>query len=81
MWKIYFLKSIKKNWYYVGSTNDISRRMQEHNKGKVRSTKAYFPLKLVHVIESTSEKDARDLEKKIKQKRLLKEEIIRTIKE
>ena len=55
--------------------------MQEHNKGKVRSTKAYFPLKLVHVIESTSEKDARDLEKKIKQKRLLKEEIIRTIKE
>jgi len=80
MWRVYFLKSNKRNWYYVGSTSDLDRRVKEHNQGKVRSTISYLPLKLVHTIECKSEKDARYLEKKIKQKRLLKEEIIRTIK-
>jgi putative endonuclease len=80
MWKVYFLKSVKKNWYYVGSTSDLSRRVKEHNQGKVKSTKIYLPLELVHEIECINEKEARYLEKKIKNKRLLKEEIIRTIK-
>lgn len=79
MWTIYFLKSIRKDWYYVGSTNNLSRRILEHNKGRVSSTKSHVPLKLVYKQDCNNEKEARFLEKRIKSQRLLKEQIIRTI--
>ncbi|MGC9602757.1 MAG: GIY-YIG nuclease family protein [Minisyncoccia bacterium] len=79
MWQIYFLKSVAKRWYYVGSTNDIERRLKEHNSGKVSATKAYVPLLLVYSEQFENEKDARTREQKIKKQRLLKEQIIRTI--
>ena len=34
------------NKLYVGSTNDIARRLTEHNSGKVDSTKNRTPLSL-----------------------------------
>ena len=34
------------NKLYVGSTNDIARRLTEHNSGKVDSTKNRTPLGL-----------------------------------
>lgn len=35
--------------YYVGSTNDLDRRLQEHQKGLGgRFTKAHLPVKLVY---------------------------------
>ena len=63
----------------MGSTNDITRRVKEHNLGKVISTKNHRPLTLVYTQGCKTETDARALEKKIKSKRLLKEEIIRNI--
>lgn len=79
MWKVYILKSNKGNWYYVGSTNDIERRLKEHNYGKVQSTKNHVPLHLVYSKDFEDEKSAREYEKKVKSKRLLKESIIRSI--
>ncbi len=79
MWKVYFLKPKARSWYYVGSTDNLPRRVGEHNKGKVRSTRAYLPVELVYTRNCKDEKEARALEQKIKKQRLLKEEIIRTI--
>ena len=81
MWVVYFLKSIRKKWYYVGSTNDLERRINEHNVGKVRSTKGYMPLTLVYTKICISEAEARSFERRVKTQRLLKESIIRNIEE
>ncbi len=59
---VYVLKSLKRRFLYVGSTNDIPRRVQEHHDGLVQSTKAYRPLKLVAYIAVESETKARELE-------------------
>ena len=79
MWKVYFLRSRRKKWYYVGSTDNLERRIREHNTKKVTSTKAHVPLDVVHTIDFASESEARSFERKIKKQRLLKEQIIRTI--
>ena len=78
-WYVYLLKSEKKRWYYVGSTNRLEERLKEHNSGKVESTKTYKPLKLVFQLRFDSEKDARGYERKIKKMRREKEKIIRDI--
>jgi putative endonuclease len=79
MWFVYIIRSSKKRWYYVGSTNRLSERVREHNLGKVRSTKSFTPLELVFSQEFETEEDARAYERKLKDKRIEKEKIIRTI--
>ena len=62
MWHVYFLRLSNRD-IYVGSTNDIKRRLKEHLQGSVLSTKAYQPVKLLAIITVTTEKKARILEK------------------
>lgn len=45
---LYLLKSISRNWHYIGSTKDLKKRFSDHNAGKVRSTKFYKPFKLIY---------------------------------
>ncbi|MBI4414986.1 MAG: GIY-YIG nuclease family protein [Candidatus Kerfeldbacteria bacterium] len=33
-WYVYVLRSLKNGTLYVGRTDDVSRRLQEHNAGK-----------------------------------------------
>ena len=44
---VYFLVSEKNNDLYVGSTEDVKKRVGLHNAGKVKSTKAYRPWRLL----------------------------------
>ena len=46
MWYVYILRSSTDKNLYVGSTNDINRRLTEHNLGKVDSTKNRTPLNM-----------------------------------
>lgn len=48
MFYVYIIQSIKNKRYYIGHTNDLSKRLKEHNSGKTRSTKAYMPWKIVY---------------------------------
>lgn len=43
----YILLSLKDNRTYTGSTNDLDRRLNEHNSGKVKSTRKRIPLKVL----------------------------------
>ena len=43
MWYVYFLE-LKNGSIYVGSTNDLRRRLSSHERGHVTSTKAYYRL-------------------------------------
>jgi len=48
MFYVYILKSIKTGRYYIGSTNNIERRLEEHNSGKTKSLRGYLPFELVY---------------------------------
>jgi len=78
-WYVYIIKSDKKRWYYVGSTNRLKERILEHNSGKVLSTKGFRPLELVYFEEFIGESSARNREKKLKDCRTEKESIISRI--
>jgi putative endonuclease len=51
---------------YIGSTTDLKRRFQEHNSGKVQSTKHRAPFELIYYESYKSEKDAREREHNLK---------------
>jgi putative endonuclease len=66
MFYLYILKSKKDKNLYIGSTNDLKKRLSLHNSGKVFSTKLRFPLELVYYEAYKSGKDARKREKNLK---------------
>ena len=47
MYYTYILLSLKDKKFYIGSTADLKRRISEHKKGKVKSTKNRLPIKLI----------------------------------
>ena len=50
----------------MGSTKYLSRRVEEHNSGKVFSTKSRRPFELLYAEAYKAEKDARNREKQLK---------------
>ena len=44
---VYLLKSLKDTKLYVGRTDDLRRRIDEHNSGKIKATRYRRPLRLV----------------------------------
>ncbi|MDD4989766.1 MAG: GIY-YIG nuclease family protein [Candidatus Pacebacteria bacterium] len=66
MYYVYLLKSKITNQFYVGSTNDLIKRINEHNNGRVISTKPYMPWKVYYYEAYPSEKLARMREKRLK---------------
>ena len=45
---LYLLKSIREKWYYIGVTNNLNDRVNQHNAKRVRSTKAHAPFMLIY---------------------------------
>ncbi len=66
MFFVYILKSQKDNSIYIGKTNNILRRFNEHASGHVRSTKSKRPLVLLEQFECNTEREALKLEKEYK---------------
>lgn len=56
---VYLLKSLKDKKYYIGQTNDIKNRLEQHNDGKVISTKSRRPLVLIGYEEHKNQNEAR----------------------
>ena len=66
MFYVYAIKSLLKNYIYVGMTEDLERRLEEHNAGKARSTKAYRPFKIIFSEIQPDSVEARKREKFLK---------------
>ena len=66
MYHVYAITSLKKNYIYVGMSNDVERRISEHNKGENKSTKAYKPFILIYKEQFPTRIDARKKEKYLK---------------
>ncbi len=62
----YVLLSLKDDKYYVGYTDDLKRRIEEHNSGKNFSTKSRRPFKLIHYEACLDENDAKQREQYFK---------------
>lgn len=63
---IYVLKSAKDANFYVGYTEDLKSRFEQHCKGRVDSTKNRRPLKLVYSEVCLDKRDAMHREKYLK---------------
>lgn len=63
---VYVIRSIQNNYLYKGMTNNLERRISEHNEGKCFATKKYLPFYLVFVQICENRKEARNLEKYLK---------------
>jgi len=66
MFYVYAIKSETRNYIYVGLTNNLERRIAEHNNGENRSTKAYKPFILIFSEQHETREKARSKEKYLK---------------
>ena len=86
MWYVYILRSRKDLRLYVGSTDNLKRRLEEHRMGQCASTRPRRPLDLEAYVAVKDESIARGLEKYFKsgsgmanlRKRILTSEVRRT---
>ncbi|MBS3742230.1 MAG: GIY-YIG nuclease family protein [Candidatus Cloacimonetes bacterium] len=66
MFYTYVLKSQRDKNFYIGFTKDLEKRINEHNKGKVTSTKYRKPLILIYYEACRNKEDALHREKYLK---------------
>lgn len=66
MFYTYILQSQKDNKWYTGYTNDLRKRFNQHNLGRVFSTKGRGPLVLIYYEACHNEEDAKVREKFLK---------------
>ncbi|HLK29185.1 MAG TPA: GIY-YIG nuclease family protein [Puia sp.] len=69
MFFVYILYSDKLDKYYVGSTNDIDKRLVKHNNGSEKFTSTGMPWKLKYFEVLMTIKEARKRESAIKKKK------------
>jgi len=63
---VYVIRSEKDGRFYVGMSENIDRRLKEHNSGKTRSTQFYKPWELFFFEEFENRLTARKREKYLK---------------
>lgn len=83
MYYLYILQSLTDGNFYTGTTNNLKRRLQEHNNGKNISTKGRRPFKLIYCEIYLLKKDADNRERYLKTsmgKRVIKKHLSEYLK-
>lgn len=76
---VYVLQSKKDKGFYIGYTNNLTRRLGEHNKGLCPSTKDRVPFRIAAYEAYSSEIDARTRERRLKQFKNAYKELLKRI--
>ena len=63
---VYVLSSLAARKSYVGSTNNLIRRFDEHNRGRSYFTRQFRPWKIIYTEEFELENEAKKREKYLK---------------
>ena len=80
MFYVYCIQSIDdEERFYIGSTNDLRRRLKEHNDQENRSTKNH-QWRVVYYEAYLSDKSARQREQKLKHHGNTKQKLMKRIK-
>ena len=66
MYRVYIIQSTKSEKHYIGSTENIDKRIAEHNKNQVKSTRHKGPYSLVYSETLATKTEARKRENQIK---------------
>jgi putative endonuclease len=66
MYYVYVLESERDDKFYTGFTQDLKLRFEQHNKGRVESTKYRVPMKLIYYEACINKDDATKREKYLK---------------
>jgi putative endonuclease len=66
MFKVYILKNNLTGKHYIGSTNDLVRRIAEHNRGQTKSTKRKGIWKIIYTEDYDTALGAKRRERLIK---------------
>jgi putative endonuclease len=66
MWFVYALYSRIDDLFYIGITNDIDRRVQEHRQGKTQTTQRMDKPELIYYEACSSKQDAMARERQLK---------------
>ena len=67
MYKVYVLQSITfPERHYIGYTENIERRIKEHNSAKTKSLVRYLPMKVIHIETYGTQQEAMRREPQIK---------------
>ena len=63
---VYAIQSVSRKYIYVGLSNNLERRLREHNQGKGAATRPYRPFVLLYSEKCPSRPNARLREKWLK---------------
>ncbi len=63
---VYAISSVHRNYVYIGMTNNLNRRLSEHNKGYNKTTRPYAPFVLLYSEPVPNRIEARKREKYLK---------------
>ena len=66
MYYVYAISSLTRNYIYVGISDNVKRRVEEHNVGYNRTTRPYRPFKLIYEEKFATRQEARAREKFLK---------------
>ena len=81
MFYVYLLKSLGKNRFYIGHTNDVKSRLEKHNCGEVRSTRKFRPWMLLGFEAYVERCEARWREHELKKHEMKRKSFIRSLEE
>ncbi len=59
---VYVIRSVNSDYTYTWMTNNIERRLKEHNLWKTKSNKKYVPFELIYLEEVENSLEARKRE-------------------
>ena len=80
MWFVYLIQSTIDNSYYIGLTENLKKRIVEHNQGKTKSIKHKTPFRLLYFEAYSNKKLARKRELELKNNSFRKRELIERFK-
>ncbi|HXV26557.1 MAG TPA: GIY-YIG nuclease family protein [Candidatus Paceibacterota bacterium] len=63
---VYVLRSVKSKTLYVGSTDNVARRIREHNEGFSKFTRRHVPWQCVYLEGYAAPEDAYERESQLK---------------
>ena len=66
MYFVYILKNNSSNKHYIGSTNNLERRLEEHNRGQTKSTKRRGVWSIIYTKQFATSIEAKRREQLIK---------------
>ncbi|NTW46344.1 MAG: GIY-YIG nuclease family protein [Candidatus Moranbacteria bacterium] len=75
MFYVYVLRSAQKKYHYIGSTEDLKRRFEEHNQGKTKSIRHLVPFELLYYEAYVTKGLARKRELELKNNSFKKKEL------